>query len=240
MNIHRRHLIVGLGSVTALGFASLIGLPAGFGRMEAAAQTDIEELMLSGPLGERALGDPDAPVTMVEYASMTCGHCATFHNQTYPELKTRYIDEGQVRYVFREFPLDPLATAAFMLARCAAGDAERLAAGETMEGDDFEAGNERYFALIDVLFEQQRSWAYADDPVSGLFDVVRQAGFTQESFESCLTNQELLDAVNWVKNRGAERFDVRSTPTFFVNGEIVRGALSLEEFEEIFQPHLRS
>src|SRR5947209_14674871 len=111
--------------------------------------------MKPNPLGEMALGDPQAPITVIEYASMTCPHCAHFHLTTFPELKKRYIDTGKVRFVFREFPLDPVATGAFMLARC--------------------AGNDRYFALLDLLFHEQRQWA-VNNPLPPLFNVVKQAG----------------------------------------------------------------
>ena len=129
-------------------------------------------------------------MTIVEYASLTCSHCANFHKTTWPELKKRYIDTGKVRFVLREFPLDPLATAGFMLARC--------------------DGNDKYYPITDLLFEQQRNWAFTDKPLDALRGLMRQAGFSQEKFEACLKDQKLYDAVNAVKNRGIEQF--RWTP----------------------------
>lgn len=172
-----------------------------------------DEIMVPGPLGEEALGDPKAPTTVIEYASMTCTHCQRFHSEVYPAFKKKYIDTGKVYFIFREFPLDPLAASGFMLARC--------------------APPERYFPIIDLLFDRQRDWAFVDDPAAALLNVVKQAGFTQESFKACLTNQKILDGVNWVKDRGAEKFGVDATPTFFFNGVKKSGELSLEEIDKL-------
>jgi protein-disulfide isomerase len=179
-----------------------------------------EELMVAGPLGERVLGKSDAPVTIIEYASMTCGHCAAFHNSVYPTLKSKYIDTGKVRFIMREFPLDPLAAAGFMLARC--------------------AGEDKYYPMIDALFRSQKTWVTAQDPVAALLTISKQAGFTEESFQQCLTNQSVLDGVEWVRQRASEKFGVNSTPTFFINGKIQRGAPSVEELEKILAPLLPS
>jgi protein-disulfide isomerase len=183
-----------------------------------AQSVDNDELLKPGPLGDKILGDENAPVTIVEYASMTCGHCANFHKGTWPALKTQYIDTGKVRFIFREFPLDPVAAAAFMLARCAPAD--------------------KYFDIVDIMFEQQRTWAFTDNPYQSLLDFSKQIGFTQESFEECLTNQGMLDAVNAVKDRGAGEFGVNSTPTFFINGEKVSGALSIDDMGKKIEEYL--
>ena len=177
-----------------------------------------DDLLVAGPLGERALGDPAAKVTIVEYASMTCSHCAAFHEETFTPFKEKYVDTGKVRFIFREFPLDALATSAFMLARCMPED--------------------RYFPVVDILFRQQQNWAFVDDPATALFNVVKQAGFTQESFRACLTNQQILDGVNSVKDRGSNEFGVASTPTFFINGKKMSGALSLEDMDKEIEPLL--
>lgn len=171
------------------------------------------ELMEAGPLGEMTLGDPKAPNTVIEYVSMTCPHCARFHNDVFPAFKEKYIDTGKVNFVLREFPLDPLATSAIMLARC--------------------QPKERYFPMVDLLFDQQTSWAFVQDPKTALINLVKQAGITEEQFTACLTNQSVLDGVNWVKNRASEKFGVDSTPTFFFNGQKRSGELSLEEIDKI-------
>lgn len=171
------------------------------------------ELMVAGPLGEMTLGDPKAPNVVIEYASMTCPHCAAFSEDVFPQFKEKYIDSGKVYFIFREFPFDPLSTAAFMLIRCSPPD--------------------RVFPMVDLLFAQQRGWVGAQDPKTALFDLMKQAGFTQASFEACLTNQQILDGVNWVKNRGDKEFAVKGTPTFFINGERAVGMQTLEALDKL-------
>lgn len=183
-----------------------------------AGTVDIDALMKPGPLPEQVKGDENAPVTIVEYASMTCGFCAKFHNETWPALQEKYVDTGKVRFIVREFPFDPRATAAFMLARC--------------------APNNAYFPMVDALFKQQRVWAFGEDARTPLENIARLAGFTQETFEACLTDQKLLDEINVVKERGASEFGVDSTPTFFINGKRYPGAMSIEQFSAIIDPLL--
>ncbi|GAB6843864.1 protein-disulfide isomerase [Methylorubrum rhodinum] len=186
-----------------------------------AQSADTAALLQPGPLGDVWLGPADAKVTIIEYASLTCSHCAHFHKETYPVLKERYIDTGKVRFTLREFPLDPLSTAAFMLSRC--------------------DGNEKYYPISDLLFDQQQNWAFVrkpQSPVDALEQIVRQAGFSKEKFEACLKDQKTYGAINAVKTRGLETFKVESTPTFFINGTKYSGALSIEEIEKIIKPIL--
>lgn len=195
------------------------GLPPWAARAQ--GTVSIEALMTPGPLPEMSLGKADAPVTIVEYASMTCPHCANFHKTTFPELKKRYIDTGKVRFVFREFPLDTLAAAAFMLARCA-GKEE----------------SERYFALVDTLFAQQDRWA-VQQPIPPLLAIAKQAGFTQASFEQCLGNQKLLDDIEEVRQRAIDEFNVKSTPTFFINGTKYDGSQTIEDMGKAIEAHIK-
>ncbi|GGC62714.1 DsbA family protein [Chelatococcus reniformis] len=176
-----------------------------------------EELNQAGPLGDVTLGNPDAKVNIIEYASLTCSHCAEFHEKTLPMLKSKYIDTGKVRFTLREFPLDPLATAGFMLARC--------------------QGNDKYYPISDLLFSKQQQWAFNDKPLDGLAQLVKQAGYTQESFEACLKNQKIYDAVVAERDRGA-KLGVNSTPTLFINGKVYRGALEPAEMEKTLAPLL--
>ncbi len=173
---------------------------------------DTAKLLADAPMEEKIVGEANAPVTIIEYASMTCPHCASFHNNTWPAIKEKYVDTGKARLIFREFGFDPRAEAGFMLARCS--------------GDN-------YFAMIDVLFRQQESWSRAPDGKAALLKIARLAGFSQESFEACLTDQKLLDDVRAVKDRGANEFRVDSTPTFFINGKKYTGALSVGEMSAI-------
>lgn len=205
----RRSVLLSLAALSAL--APMIGAdPA------KAQDAKAKELAVPGPLGDVWLGKEDAKVTIIEYASMTCPHCANFHEKIFPVIKEKYIDTGKVRFTLREFPFDPLATAAFMLARC--------------------NGNDKYYAMVDLLFAQQKAWSTAQKPAEALLATVRQAGFTQESFEACLKNQSIYDAVNSVRERGDKTFGVESTPTFFINGQKSSGSLSVEELDKILSP----
>jgi protein-disulfide isomerase len=211
-------------STAALAFAAALtgasSLPPFL--TEASAQTiPPAELMKSATLPEMAIGNDKAPVTVIEYASMTCPHCAHFQETTFPELKKRYIDTGKVRYIFREFPLDSLAAAAFMLARCAAKD-----------------DSERYFAFIDTLFRQQRQWAI-EKPIPPLLAIAKQAGLTEQTFNACLANQQMLDGIESIRQRAVDKFKVQSTPTFFINGTQHPGALSIEDMAKAIDPYLK-
>jgi protein-disulfide isomerase len=149
---------------------------------------------------------------------MTCPHCAHFHQTTYPELKKKYVDTGKVRFIFREFPLDQLAAAASMLVRC--------------------AGKDKFFPLLEALFAQQSDWV-VQKPLQPLLAIAKQAGFTQQTFDECLANQQILNGVEESRNRAANKFGVNSTPTFFINGKIFRGALTPEELDKQLAPYLK-
>lgn len=214
--ITRRDVVKGVG--LAIGAAAL--LPP-FSLTALAQSIDNAALLQPGPLGDVWLGPADAKVTIIEYASLTCTHCAHFHQETWPVLRERYIDTGKVRFTLREFPLDPLATAAFMLARC--------------------DGNEKYYPITDLLFDQQRGWAFVQkpqSPIDAMEQLLRQAGFNKEKFEACLKDQKVYSAVNGVKARGFETFKVESTPTFFINGQKFSGAMTIEEIEKVIKPIL--
>jgi protein-disulfide isomerase len=177
------------------------------------------DLMEAGPLGEESLGSDKAPVTIIEYASMTCPHCAHFALNTFPELKEKYIDTGKVRYILREFPFDPIAAGAFMLARC--------------------AGKDKFFPLVDLLFRTQQTWA-VENPLQPMLATVKQAGFTEQSFKECLANQKVLDGIEWVRKRATDKFKVDSTPTFFINGQKYNGAMSFEEMQKLIDPLVKA
>lgn len=168
--------------------------------------------------GEMALGPKDAPVTIIEYASMTCPHCANFHNDTFPALKEGYIDSGKVRFIYREFPLDRAAFFAAVLARC--------------------AGPARFFGFIEVLFQQQQNWARSDDPLAALARLGRLGGVGQERFEACLANQELGNAILVNRRDGNQKFGVDSTPTFIIAGKKYPGALGIAQLDNILKPLL--
>jgi protein-disulfide isomerase len=215
VKLSRRHLMLGLGTA-ALAAPALAGSPA---PVFAQQEVNAAALLKPGPLGDKSIGQENAPVTIIEYASVTCGACAAFHAQTYPTLKQKYIDSGKVRLILREFPTAPapVAIAGFMLARCS---------------------GERYFPLIDAIFEQQRNWM--QDPYDGLLRIARQAGFTQESFDACLKDKKLAEGIQTVAQRASEEFKVDSTPTFFINGKRYVGVLSVGELEKALEPLLKT
>ncbi|AGA65306.1 Periplasmic thiol:disulfide interchange protein DsbA [Liberibacter crescens BT-1] len=183
---------------------------------EADGEVYIKKLLVPGPMKEISIGNQDSPVKIVEYVSMTCVHCADFHNRTLDLIKKKYIDTGKVLLIVREFPLDVVATAAFMLARC-------------LE----DQGEGKYLAFISMLFKQQKVWLASDNNREALFNVSKVAGFSQESFKVCLTNQKLLDNLNAVKENAAKNFGVNSTPTFFINGKRYLGDMSEGTFSAI-------
>jgi len=204
----------------AIGLTALLGaLPA---QAQTAAKPDkvsMDDLMAANALSDVVLGGADAKVTIVEYASMTCTHCARFHEEVYPALKAKYIDTNKIKFILREFPLDPLATAGFMLARCAGSDEKRT-------------------ALVDLMFSQQKSWAFVDKPIEALLNLSKQAGFTQEAFEACLKNQSLYEGINKIRDRASEKFGVDATPTFYINGQRRSGEMSIDELDKAITPLL--
>ena len=198
--------------------AGALALP-GAALAQANGSVSVADLMAEGALPDMWQGSKDAPVTIIEYASMTCSHCAHFHETTYPTLKSKYIDTGKVRFTLREFPFDPIAVAGFMVARCA--------------GDKREA-------MIGLLFSQQKNWAFSDKPLQGLTALVKQTGMSQEKFDACLQDKALYANVNQVFEKASKQFKVDSTPTFFINGKKVSGALSPEELDKQLEPLLKS
>src|ERR1700709_1047587 len=173
-------------------------------------------------LPDMALGPANATVTMTEYASMTCPHCAVFTETVFPKIKSEYIDSGKIRFVFREFPLDIKAAAGAMLARCIA------------KGD-----SGKYFAVIDMLFKQQADWAMKNTTET-LTRIGKQAGLSAQGVEDCLKDQALLDKIAADQKFANEVLKVNSTPTFFINGEMLKGETSFEEFDKRIKSLLKS
>ncbi len=178
----------------------------------AAASTADKSALLAVQPGDHVLGDPKAPVTLIEYASFTCPHCAHFHTQVLPELKKKWIDTGKVKLVFRDFPLDQNAAKAAQIAEC--------------------AGNDRYFAVLDLMFRSQAQWAAAADPVAEVGKTVRIAGMSDSAVKACLANDKIADAVV-ADFRGGESIGVNSTPTLFINGELYRGSRTIDDLDGV-------
>lgn len=171
-------------------------------------------------LPEAVIGRADAPVTVIEYSSLGCSHCATFHAEVLPQLKTRYIDTGKVRWVVRDFPLGQLQLAGAVAARC--------------------AGPAGYLPLIDVMFRTQERWMTSADPVGELEKMVRQTGIGKARFDACLQDRTLIDGVMAHAQEVQKSKLVSATPTFVVNGERVVGMTPVEEFSAVIERHLKS
>jgi protein-disulfide isomerase len=210
----RRRVLTGLAFASAIGFVTGAVAPA-----FAQDAVPMEKLMAPGALPDIVQGKADAPVTIIEYASTTCTHCAAFHAETWPALKSKYVDAGKVKFILREFPRDPLDAAAFMLARC--------------------AGPERRDAIVDLLFTTQKDWAFVEKPLGALAGIVKQAGISQTDLESCLKDQDLYDKVQRARDNAVKDFHVDSTPTFFVNGKRLSGEVPIGDLDKMLEPLLK-
>lgn len=166
---------------------------------------------------ERVLGDPDAPITIVEYSSLTCPHCASFHADTLPQIKKEFIDTGKAKLIYRDFPIDRLALGAALVARCAPEDS--------------------YFPLLDMMFKSQQVWTRASNPIDALAGYAKLAGMSGDAVEACFENQALLDAIQEVRQRANETYGITSTPSFVIEGEVVKGAYPYEHFAAILRKH---
>jgi protein-disulfide isomerase len=218
LSLSRRHF-VRLAAPFAL---TLAGMSAGFA-LAAPARADDNpspaDLADPGPVEDIMIGVDKAPVTIIEYASMTCPHCAHFSETTFPELQKRYIDTGKVRFTLRAFPLDPLSAAGFMLARC--------------------DGKDKYMPIVETLFAKQPEWM-VKEPLPPLKDIAKQFGIGETEFNQCLANQKLLDDIQTVRDRAAQKLGVNSTPTFFVNGKKLVGDVSIDQMAKEIDPYLKA
>ncbi len=202
--MERRHFIAGTLAVATT--------PLWGGLAQAATP---EELLKPGALPEQSFGPADAPVTVIEYASLTCPHCRTFHVETWPAVKEKYVDTGKIRFIIREFPFDPRAQGGFMLARC--------------------AGEDKWYPVVDLLYRSQDTWARVPDGVAALKSLMGMTGMSGEQVEACLSDQALLEKITSVMETG-QSYGVDSTPTFFFNGEKKVGAMTIEQFSAIVDP----
>lgn len=203
----RRRFVVGSVAV-GLG----MGLPLQ-AMAQASGAVDAGSVIIPGALPDLVYGDETAPVTVVEYTSLTCGFCADFHVGALPDFRRSHLDTGRARLVVREFPLDPRSLAGFMLARC-------------LEGD-------RTLAMIDLLFQRQADWARAENGSAALFSIAQTAGMGRDEFVECLGDRALQGKIVAAQERGQSEFGVSGTPTFFVDGERHVGTLSAVELSAL-------
>jgi len=185
------------------------------GPSSAAAPDAVQTAQAEAWPNDRAIGSAEAPVTMIEYASLTCPHCAKFHKETLPKLKAAYIDSGKLRLVYRDYPIDALAFRAAILTRC--------------------VEPERYFAMLEVLFNGQEGWSRAKDPMAALRRIGRLAGVGSEKFDACMTDKELGDRILGTRLKASQEHDVQSTPTFIIGDRKISGAQPYEEFDKILR-----
>jgi protein-disulfide isomerase len=219
LNLRKILLLVAVLVVVAGAVALYLYKSAGGpGPASTGAVTTTPEGVLAVTPDDMTLGKADAPVTMIEYASLTCPHCAHFETATFPQIQSAYIDTGKVRFVFRDFPLDPLALRAAILAHC--------------------AGKERYFGFVQVLFQNQPDWDQAKDPDAALASIAKIGGIGKEQFDKCLADDALAESVIKTRHDAEKSLTIESTPTFFVNGKKVSGSQPFEAFQQIIDPML--
>ncbi len=211
----RRGLIIAIAAVVVLVLAG-----AGYYGYQSYAASRPGDVNTPSPLGDIALGPADARVKIIEYASMTCPHCAAFTKETFPKLKAAYIDSGKARYIFREFPLDQVALLGAVLARCIA------------KGDP-----PKFFDVIDMLFASQNDWV-SNKPVEPLKRLTKQLGMTDQEFEACADNETIGKGIIATRDYAYDRLKVNATPTFFINGRKLEGEASFEDFAKIIDPML--
>jgi protein-disulfide isomerase len=198
-------------------FAAPTTMPPG-GR-EVIANPTIADIMQTGTAAEMAFGRPDAPVTIIQYASLTCPHCRRFHKETFPKLKKEFIDTGKVRYILRDFPIGKASGAATIALRC--------------------AKPEKYLELYGKFLEQQPAWVSQEVRLDPIFKVASQVGMTRQQFDACRENQSMIDGLNWVKERG-RKLGVIGTPNFFVEGKLVKNVLTIDEIRTMVEPLIKA
>ncbi|MDH3230595.1 MAG: DsbA family protein [Alphaproteobacteria bacterium] len=190
---------------------------AGFAVLALVAVAQAEPLPTEQALKERIMGNPEAPVTIIEYASLTCPHCADFHTDTLPQLKKEWIETGRAKLVYRDFPTSPVALAVYaaMVARCAPED--------------------RYFKFLEVFYKQQRNWTGSPDPVKALAQLARLGGMSQADFDACTQNEALFTGIRERALDGQMEFDIENTPSFVVNGRVIKGGMSYADFKDVLE-----
>jgi protein-disulfide isomerase len=208
----RRETIILAAASSALGLTGTIGVQAGEGDVVDQAKL----LQPAGGLTDHVLGNPDAPVTVIEYASPTCPHCASFHNTAYEPFKAAYIDTGKVRFILRPFARNALDAAIFLLAEA--------------------AGTEHYHEVVATYFRTLNDWGMSEKPRDAIYVIAQQLGFTEESFQAALTNQEVFTGIEAVREQALDEFGLTGTPTFYVNGKTLSGGKTLEQLAAEIDP----
>lgn len=226
--MNRRNILIGLG-VAAAGAAAggawwltrgpgapqtaAAPAPASVGTSAGHSMTAAGDMPLFDD--DHILGEPGAPVTIIEFASLTCPHCATFHTETYPQVKSEWVDTGRARFVFRHFPLDQLALGAAAVSECIKGDG--------------------FFGFIDVLFANQEKWSHAADPLAAIGQYAALAGLDRATLQACLNDEAAITRILEKQTDGRDRYGIASTPSFVVNGKPVVGAQGYDDFKSVLE-----
>lgn len=182
-----------------------------------AGAASAEPLSTEAALEDRVMGNADAPITIIEYASLTCPHCAAFHKETLPKVKAEWIETGKAKLIYRDYPTGPVAVslAASMVARCAPQD--------------------RYFAFLGALFDTQKNWATSPDPIGALAKVAQLGGMPRADVDKCLEDEALLDGIRQRALDGRMEYGIESTPSFVVNGKVIHGNMAYADFADILE-----
>ncbi len=208
--------VIGAAAYERMNKPAIPAAPVLTGATPGASSSPASQAALQIRPTDRVIGNPDAKVTIIEYASLPCPHCAAFHANTLPALKERYLDTGKAKLAFRDFPLDGLALRAAMVAHC--------------------AGNDAYFGMLGTLFARQLQWAQAQDPLLAIAGIARQAGMSEESFKACIADKAVEKTVLDSALEADKTLGVNSTPTIFINGQKFAGALTIEQMAQVIDP----
>jgi protein-disulfide isomerase len=198
--------------------SAALGLSACGGAAGPAAETAMplkDQILEPGPLGEREYGNPNAPVTIIEYVSLTCPHCRNYHAKVFPQVKRQYVDTGKVRYIIREFPIGRTAGTAAIVTRC--------------------APKGKHLNLTEAYLSRQREWVSQEVREDAIYAVAKSSGMSRAEFDKCLTNQGIIDGLAEVKQRG-RKYGVIGTPSLFINGQKLQGEVTFEEVKALIQP----
>ena len=188
--------------------------------LSACADQKAEQVVqeVSGSLPEISVGEDSAPVTMIQYSAFSCSHCADFHNKVVPLIEEKYVKSGQVKLVFRDFPVDNPSLRACQVAWC--------------------GGADNYLKMMPLIFSSQKEWLFADDPLGELKQLALTHGLDEEQFNACIHDGELMDKIIMVRKEGQEQFEINATPTLIINDQVVPYAMTFDEFEEAVKPIL--
>ena len=170
-------------------------------------------------LESKSFGNENAKVKIVEFASLTCGHCAKFHNEVMPILKEKYIEKGLIHFTYKDFPLDKFALKASMIARC--------------------AGNEKFFKFLDVFYKKQKDWTRTKDPFKSLLKIAKFGGLKDEELKVCIGNKSIEDGILKQRLNSSKKYDIKATPTLYLNGEKYNGDLTIEALESKIKSMLK-